>query len=423
MNSLSNFQRPLMVFCAITAVVALSVYFGNIWFIHELLPSLGVSQPTGTVVGTVIILAVAYVGQQAVSYAMFRDVSYGTSQRDQGHRQRIEELQGLARESGQELVKLRSRHDVLRGQLQSISSTTEQAAYQIAERLQSIDGVVSRLDSFVCETSQASNAISVDSESHIAHNRTMIARMDQYIQSRMMEMHADQSRIEQVVQEAQSLTTLVTLIRHISGQTNLLALNAAIEAARAGEAGSGFAVVADEVRKLSQETNTAVGKINEGIDGVAQSIRLQFADKLEKDTIAEQQSALTEFAEQLSRLGDGLQQLVRHDRRVMDSMRTSSGELGRMFMDVLASIQFQDVTRQQVDLVLSGLDQLDGHTDALARRLMAADGDGVEGSPASATEWGSTAAKGRYADQLHDAAVASSVAFAVPAPELKVELF
>lgn len=71
---------------------------------------------------------------------------------------------------------------------------------------------------------------------------------------------------------AKDITNIVSIVSSIANQTNLLALNASIEAARAGDAGKGFAVVAEEVRKLSEETNSAVRKINESLTGFLESI-------------------------------------------------------------------------------------------------------------------------------------------------------
>lgn len=366
---------------AVSLAVFLTVYFCNDWFHNNFLKALGLPYPLGDAVGSVLIVIVAFIAQRAVSLAFYRDMMFGLANDQKEIINKVNDVETVGEEVARELSHVRNYNDVLCKQLDGVVQETEKAAYDIAERLQAIDAVVTRLDNFVSQTTLASSQLAASSESDIESNKAMIARMESYVRNRIEEASRDQQRIEQIVAEAQGLGTLVQLIKNISSQTNLLALNAAIEAARAGEAGRGFAVVADEVRKLSTESDLAVNKINEGINGVAESIRQQFQDKLEHSNVEAERSALTEISSQLFRLGEGYQQLLDHDLNVLQNVRDASGELAKMFMDVLASVQFQDITRQQIEVVIKALRKFDEHAETLARRITASEQEGFSYTP------------------------------------------
>ncbi len=377
-------ERSRWVFAGVAASAGLGVYLLDPWFVRVVFPFFKITQPLGDALGVMLAISLAYGAERLVSYGVYHDFLYGLMRDDEKLASRFESLKTVGDEVSKELTSIPSFNRVLRSQIASVVQQTEKAAFDIAGRLQSIDSVVERLNAFVQESSQSANQASADAESTLKENQALIERMNDYIRERIDDIHKDQTRIEQIAKEATDLASLVQLIRNIAGQTNLLALNAAIEAARAGEAGRGFSVVADEVRKLSSETEVAVSKINDGITRVARSIEEQFQEKLAHSRLNEEREALTQFSDQLQRVGTGYQELLQHSVEAMASIRESSSSLTAMFMDTLASVQFQDITRQQLDQVGNALDRLDAHAQALSGRLLSAEEETYQYVPLNA---------------------------------------
>jgi methyl-accepting chemotaxis protein len=362
-------RRAALVFVVVGAGAGTSVYLFHDWFHQSFLPRLPLSSAMGDALGTVLILLAAYLGQRLVSFAFYKDSMLGLSQREQADAARAATYIKAADLVAAELKQVPVYNNLVRRQLETVVTETEKAAFDISSQLQTIDEVVSYLGSFVNTSASESSEMVAQSEARIEKNRQLLQTIDSYIHERMAAVHDDQVRVSQVVEEAKSLGTLVQLIKSISSQTNLLALNAAIEAARAGEAGRGFAVVADEVRKLSAATDQAVTQINHGIHQVANSIETQFKDKLQTDSIEAERTALQSFAHQLEELGQSYQDVTRHEAEVVATVANSSGKLATMFMNALASVQFQDVTRQQIEQVIDALNRLDHQSEQLVTRL------------------------------------------------------
>ena len=60
---------------------------------------------------------------------------------------------------------------------------------------------------------------------------------------------------------------------------------------------------------------------------------------------------------------------AQHQKVMLQAVDQSHEQLDNLLMETMASIQFQDVTRQQIEAVIDGLGRLDTHAAMLSERL------------------------------------------------------
>ena len=352
-------RRASLVFAIVAIGAGLMVYFLHDWFHSDFLNSFDVAQPLGDAIGTVIIVVVAYLAQRLVSIAFYRDMMFGLARNQEVFASTNTNYQAVAEEVAEELAAVPAFNEVLQGQLHSVIQATEEAAYQITERLQAVDGVVTHLNDFVSASSTESSQMVNESESRIADNQKLIVEMGLYIENRIQEAQTDQQRVAQVVAEARSLESLTKLIKGIASQTNLLALNAAIEAARAGDAGRGFAVVADAVRELSNESAGTGRRIADKVLLVNEAIHgaLQAADQ---GALADEQ-ALGQAQDSVAGILDGFQRVTGDLADTANTLRRQHQGIQQEVAESLVSLQFQDRIGQMLGHVRQDMEKLERH--------------------------------------------------------------
>ncbi|MBT2187426.1 methyl-accepting chemotaxis protein [Sphingobium nicotianae] len=163
---------------------------------------------------------------------------------------------------------------------------------------------------------------------------------------------------------AQSIESILGLIRDIAGQTNLLALNATIEAARAGDAGRGFAVVAQEVKSLASQTARATDDIAQKIASIQNATR-QSVETNERIRVTVQE--VQTMGMRIRTAMDAQSQTVTMITAAVDETALAADS---MSSNISAIRQDTEIVASEIDELESGFTEVRSHLGNLRSRSL-----------------------------------------------------
>jgi len=161
--------------------------------------------------------------------------------------------------------------------------------------------------------------------------------------------------IDNMVEQVDSIFSLLQNVEGLASRTNLLALNASIEAARAGEVGRGFAVVADEVRSLSISSSDLNEQIKGKIDA-AKGTMVSLRDGVEEMASADMSQTL-ETQSKINDMTDKMANVSRNMETSILELSSMSKEMDCAVSNAVRSLQFEDMTLQALASISTNIDQ------------------------------------------------------------------
>ena len=227
----------------------------------------------------------------------------------------------------------------------SVSEETEAAAHSLISRLQTVDASVCDLLEYMDNSYKSVLTIVERTEEGINDNRRVIGA---FLERRNEDIAASEARLGNIESMAAELASATKSIRGIAHQTNMLALNATIEASRAGEFGAGFAVVALEVKTLAKLSDKAAQDIGLGIESLRSAIHESMVS-LVGDRIKSEQAELGSVSTSIGALTQQTEKLIAFELEMLSKVQSESASIGDSVVQLIGSIQFQDVTRQRLD--------------------------------------------------------------------------
>lgn len=256
---------------------------------------------------------------------------------------------------------LRELHALITSHLNSVTTETNEAALNLIDQLRLIYDAMSHLLENVTENRKASDQMATGSQSTLVDNQETMNRLQTYINSRIKEIDHDHQMASELQEQAGIMSDLTKLIESVAKQTTIVATNAKIEASRAGVHGQAFGIIADEVTKLSAQIGDSSKQIIQSIEQMGKSIDEKFKIKLDKAAQEEETGLLNQLQDQLVNMGKSYTQLEDFNRETLADINSSSENIKTKVNDSLMAIQFQDITQQQIEVILKSLHLFQQH--------------------------------------------------------------
>lgn len=245
----------------------------------------------------------------------------------------------------------------LNGFLHKITEKTEEAANTLIdkfviiskENIKAVEEVEYNMSIYKqndCSEGKDFNGMIDDSRNAMSNYEAVIKDFTEFNKDNLKKFHSIDGNIKQIYNALKNLA-------EISSQSKVIYINLSIEAVKLGENGKGFQVIVKEIQKLNSKTEEFVHNINRIMEGFQ-----DFMGKLWKDLDWESQNIIKNMEEN-----------SRNSQNIMNSLINSYEVTSKMFLKVneanssvqksldkiSESLQFQDITRQQIDNIIEFL--------------------------------------------------------------------
>lgn len=163
-------------------------------------------------------------------------------------------------------------------------------------------------------------------------------------------------KLNKISEWIDKISDIIININNISEKNHIISINSSIEAARLGEAGKGFNILANEIRMLNEKTENMTKEIDQ-IMSAFKAFNSKLLDewKAETDKIIANIQKTSHNSEEIMTI------LINSYQVTNDSVTKSTSSASRVSTSlnkVLESLQFQDITRQQIESICSLLDDI-----------------------------------------------------------------
>jgi hypothetical protein len=245
-------------------------------------------------------------------------------------------------------VRLEQAADALVG----LNQQTEEQFLEVARNL---GDFLARIQRITSEMSTLTELVSGGESDHTA--QTLKSALDE---SRQMLSQAQEANhaLAGLQQAAGRLSRSFSELESTESGFQTIATLTRVETARLGNAGSDFGNLADEVRELGGNIQSGVGRAVETVNQLAHSIRETLHNAVEDEdrNSRDLPAVIADIVKALDSIREGR----RRAEEAAVRLHCQYEEVSQSVQELILSIQFQDITRQQVEHVIEAVRSLVG---------------------------------------------------------------
>ncbi len=168
----------------------------------------------------------------------------------------------------------------------------------------------------------------------------------------------NQEEIKKMQELIQQSGKLLTNIIDLSKKNKVISINLSIEAVKAGENGGKFKVIVDEIQKINQKNNQLIREMRNVISNFQ-----EYSENVMKERIQKTSDVIENLkneSEQSEKVNTVLISSYEQSNDLYIELSKATLKVNKSMSDILESLQFQDIIRQQIEHIIGFLEEIKG---------------------------------------------------------------
>lgn len=226
-------------------------------------------------------------------------------------------------------------------QLDRAVSLSETSSLNSVERVTDLHKLAGQLVDYLLTAKQQS----VEMQEMIELNGSIATEFAHFVQALPQQIAQERDHLTRLVTDVRQLSSISETIRDMARQTEILSINAAIAAAHAGESGRAFAVLASEVRRLALESSTSAQTIEQKINGLVNTVQARMAGEFAQ-RMQHNEREVTRLLALTGKFDEGYLDMRQFYTMLLTAITEHNTKLSQGILSLLDAGQYHDVFKQ-----------------------------------------------------------------------------